>query len=97
MELWIRSQSKLGLYKIDEIYVDERDFGNEDIQYYIMFGQVLLGKYKTKSRAFEVLDEIQKSLSSDFNFNGDYEHLDILIKTKMINGLYGVIYEMPKD
>lgn len=60
MDLCIRSQSKLGIYKVDEIYVDERDFGNEDIQYYIMTNCVVLGKYKSKERALEVLDEIQK-------------------------------------
>lgn len=63
MELWVRSQSKLGLYVVDEIYIDERDFGNDDIQYYIMFGQVRLGKYKSKQRALEILDEIQRHLN----------------------------------
>ena len=66
MELWVRSQSKLGLYVVDEIYIDERDFGNDDIQYYIMFGQVRLGRYKSKERALQILDEIQALLKPKY-------------------------------
>ena len=97
MELWIRSQNKDRLLKVNAIII--ASFNDLiAIHGYIDNGnQVWLGNYKSKERALEVLDEIQKSLSSNFNFNGDYEQLDILIKTKMINGLYGVIYEMPKD
>lgn len=62
MDLWIRNQSKLGLYKIDGIYIDDRNFGNEDIQYYIMTSCIVLGKYKTKERALQILDEIHNIL-----------------------------------
>lgn len=62
MELWIRSQSKLGLYKVDEVYIDKRDFGNNDIQHYIMTNGVTLGIYTTKERALEVLNSIQNIL-----------------------------------
>ena len=64
MELWIRTQTKTGLYKIDNVYIDEdedktihiwTDGINKYLKYY-------LGSYETKERALEVLDEIQNIL-----------------------------------
>lgn len=108
MELWIRSQSKLGIIQIDEIYIDERDFGNNDIQYYIMSNLTRLGIYKTKERALEVLDEIQNLLEPKvivtddkqqmINSNGVIYSIDI---TKNINTdiqeLSTYVYEMPEE
>ena len=58
MELWIRSQDKMLLRKPEQLGIYE---GKE-----VWFiGESLLidyGKYKTKERALEVLDEIQKIL-----------------------------------
>lgn len=67
MELWIRSQDrkeirpqpKLGIDKLEGLYyiVDRYDFERAYI----------LGRYETKERALEVLDEIQDELiGSDF-------------------------------
>lgn len=62
MELWVRVQSKTGLYKIDNVYIHEdedktihiwSDGINKYLEYY-------LGGYNTKERALEVLGEIQK-------------------------------------
>lgn len=95
MELWIRSQDKKKLLKATSFELDNDETGifvnNYDGDY------VFAGKYKAKERALEVLDEIQNCLLANFNFNGSYEEVDLKIKGKMINGLYGVIYEMPKD
>ena len=68
MELWIRSQDKMNLVKVRQIGVNYQD--NKQIianytpklyenswRYY-----ELLGTYKTKERALEVLDEIQDEL-----------------------------------
>ena len=62
--MWIRSQDKMQLVKINEIHikVDEDGFvgiwvddKKENLKYF-------LGTYKSKERALEVLDEIQKLL-----------------------------------
>ena len=58
MELWIRSQDKLLLRKPRQIKI------YEDTDDWIV-GETLVidyGKYKTKERALEVLDEIQELL-----------------------------------
>lgn len=58
MELWIRSQDRKLLVKINRIDVDGyRIQGNHsDIDY------VTLGNYKNEERVLEILDEIQRYL-----------------------------------
>lgn len=57
MELWIRSQNKGTLMKVEIL-------GQTDgiIKAYFPNGNVELGNYKTVERALEVLDEIQSIL-----------------------------------
>lgn len=73
MELWIRSQDKSSIVKVDNLYVSVGNY----ICYYVEKGKEApgtyyrpsgeLGRYKTRKRAIEVLDEIQDELiSSDF-------------------------------
>lgn len=57
MELWIRSQDKEILLKVNELEIEANmiiAFDNNKYQ--------CLGTYKTKERALEVLDEIQNIL-----------------------------------
>ena len=67
MSLWIRSQDKIVLMKVDTLALDEKatilGFGND--------GNIngKLAKYKTEERALEVLDEIQAYINSDVMFN----------------------------
>lgn len=87
MELWIRSQYKEGLIKVNnELYLSENDgkFRIETLEF-------RLGEYKTKERALEVLDEIQEAIEH----NGFKEERYV-----MAHGCYETIkkkvYEMPK-
>jgi len=65
MELWVRSQDKRILQKVDNIFLDA-NYGNKRISTYDG-DNTELGTYKTKERALEVLDEIQDELiGSDF-------------------------------
>jgi hypothetical protein len=65
MELWIRSQDKLRLAKIENVIINYNRqteiIGNyysaDDIE-----KEIPLGEYTTKERALEVLDEIQEVL-----------------------------------
>ena len=67
MSLWIRSQDKIVLMKVDTLSLGEKatilGFGND--------GNIngKLAKYKTEERALEVLDEIQEYINSDVMFN----------------------------
>ena len=56
MELWIRSQNKRNLMKVEDIVAEDNYIEiykqNED--------STRVGEYKTKERALEVLDKISK-------------------------------------
>lgn len=81
MELWIRSQDKRNLKKINtEIYIKKglSNYAEGDV-YFIVSSGTELGEYKTKERALEVLDEIEN-----------------IVKPRM-EQLYTFVYQMPKE
>ena len=79
MELWIRSQDKEDLIKVDNIglaYKGKYAFVDNDViddKFYIcQFTNdfyIKLGSYPTKERALEVLDEIQKLIMPTIEYN----------------------------
>ena len=60
MELWIRSQDRRILQKVDNIFLDA-NYENKRISTYDG-DNIELGTYETKERALEILDEIYKLL-----------------------------------
>lgn len=58
MELWVRSQDRIVLKKLQDIEY------YEDGKKHFVIGGSLLGEYKTKERCLEIIDEIQKLLLS---------------------------------
>lgn len=102
MELWIRSQDRRILQKVDNVYlnanyenkrictIDSRDYESD------------LGEYTSKERALEVLDEIQRYFVLKQMLINDK---DTLYKSwenfsqEEIKNLYQQIamYEMPKE
>ena len=105
MELWIRSQDKTSLYKIDNVYIHEdedktihiwTDGINKYLKYY-------LGGYKSKERALKVLDEIQALLKPKVLLNsgkilGSFEDTIYKEPDKVeIQELNTIVYEMPKE
>ena len=62
MELWIRSQNKADLIKVEML-------GQTDgvISAYFVNGNCKLGTYKSSKRALEVLDEIDECMSNAVN------------------------------
>ena len=63
MNLWVRSQDKRILQKVDNIFLDA-NYEDKRISTYDG-DNVELGTYKTKERALEVLDEIQEYMNFD--------------------------------
>jgi len=86
MELWIRSQSKQSLIKVENISLEIK----KDNVIFITSGEWRLGTYKTKERALEILDEIQKKINL-INLGHDFGSPMIDLE----NPTY--IYEMPKE
>lgn len=113
MELWIRSQDKYTLMKIEEIQICE----NPDRTWFMNAG-IVLGKYSTKERALEILDEIQSKLKGIFLMKMKDEKYSKYIEDgkKYLENLNGIgivtgdacfdiepitkdiyVYEMPKE
>lgn len=80
MELWIRSQKNRRittlLLKVSCLELREADTCN-----IVANGLYFVGKYKTKERALEVLDEIQSKINDILN----YDHIE------------DKVYEMPLE
>ena len=90
MDLWIRSQDKECLMKVDRL---DYDLSSGSFKIMANGYETLLAMYPTKERALEVLDEIQKY----FEKMGTNEMLTN--EVGIINGMkhYGIVYEMPKE
>ena len=109
MELWIRSQDKERLTKATDIRLGY--FNNND-NVWIIEDCDELGRYKTKKRALEILDEIQNILMPKTILNFDdivkqddvrrfkeafYENEPIILNKATIEHLDTYVYEMPKE
>ena len=114
MELWIRSQDRMNLVKINQVsfnYQNNKqiianyipDFFENSGAYY-----ELLGTYKTKERALEVLDEIQNILKPKYILDSSsIRPDDSWVKNGIIMQKYNAnakieelstfVYQMPKD
>ena len=88
MELWIRSQDKEYIAKVDNIRIKHEyeqkkvndNYGrtcayiNDEYRCsYIYSDSTCLGEYATKERALEVLDEIQSILKPIIKINYEYD------------------------
>lgn len=87
MELWIRSQDRENLVHPNYINIGE----NKTDKYVIWGHNVLLGKYKSKKRALEVLDEIQKVIEPRGIVKQDKHGIEV----NMIS--VPIVYKMPKE
>ena len=65
MELWIRSQNKEILAKVEDLCVEEGVHCDElEDGYDIINIHYRFGRYKTKERALQILDEIQNKIKT---------------------------------
>lgn len=86
MELWIRSQDREKLLKVNGLqYQNCKLEENVCVEANIILGlygscdSEIIGEYKTKERALEVLDEIQIEISN------------------YVGTMAEIVYEMPKE
>lgn len=97
MELWIRSQDRQKLVKPLELELDNDKTGLY-CNYYSSC-DVFVGKYKTKERALEVLDEIQNAILCSAATPEEVDGLKIKFRswygTNLKTGV--AVYEMPKE
>ena len=64
MNLWVRNQDKTILQKVDNLLISDGNNAGGTFNIYTnsLPAQNVLGRYKTKERALEVLDEIQERI-----------------------------------
>lgn len=58
--------------------------------------QTILGEYKSEERAIEVIKEIYNFLSTSSSHDGNYEELDLFVKSKIWESMLK-IHKMPKE
>ena len=112
MDLWIRSQDKTFLMKIDNINLGIGVDSNKPCRLFTFVGGVVtsftLGTYKSEERALEVLDEIQEILKPKtiikFNEKEVYDEKENMVistllpyETFDIKQLSTYVYQMPKE
>lgn len=109
MDLYIRSQDKEVLTKVNNLcyytrkdvveFISEEEL-SKDIQHVIWSPDgSILGYYKTKERALEVLDEIQNIIKIKFALQCDKEIAFNGIPEKDINYLLHqcAVFDMPQE
>ena len=105
MELWIRSQDKTKLVKVDNIaYMDSSEDYEKEVHSLWNDCKGILGTYKSKERALEVLDEIQNILSENCllksydNVTPEFSENIIINPCEVhIEQLNNYVYNMPEN
>lgn len=96
MEIWIRSQDKTKLVKVESVYYEEFEtdldgYGSYDTSHEIWYSKknedYSIGVYKSKERCLEIIDEIQ-SLLCDFILATNVDGADALnLKKRGVQGI----------
>lgn len=106
MELWVRSQNKSKLIKVNSVYLPNPINANNFFPKIIANDGDYLGSYKTEERALEVLDEIQGLLKPKIIINGGkltgdgFQDYKIQIKPSEVDispYVSTLVYEMPEE
>lgn len=91
MSIWVRSQDKEFLMKVDNINLELN-------RLFTFVGGVTtaftLGTYKSKERALEVLDDIQRYLIPSIDMIGKIPEDG---KIYGVNSIVSMVYQMPKE
>ena len=104
MELWIRSQDREDLVKVNALWIMDNQIWME-VPFYdnhkklgltVTSNNHRLAVYKTKERALEVLDEIQRKIKN--NFIVDFEPIEENPYGKAhTEQVKTIVYEMPLE
>ena len=109
MELWIRSQDKNHLVKVEEINIEIDNDGFVGIWSYgsNKYLKWYLGNYATIERTLEVLDEIQNIMMPKISFEPIvkeiYDYKEPFVEHKVIGSKTTIeeistyVYEMPEE
>lgn len=101
MDLWIRSQDRKHLMKCEAIMYEKTGTGYGLIGFTKNY-DFNIATYKTKERALEVLDEIQKLLQPIYKVTNDFKKSELTgnyqwIEKQEYIPIQTKVYEMPED
>lgn len=92
MELWIRSQDRTILLPINnKLYIPNSKTGED---FGIFYEETMLGHYKKRERALEVLDEIQKYITPTLSLLNDTLNGKQICQ---VGNILSMVYEMPNE
>lgn len=96
--MWIRSQNKECLLKCNTINIEIEECSSKYVVYENLNNsqKAILGYYKSKERAIEVLDEIQACISNLYKYEVMPQHKDNYFTSHAVP-YKEKIYEMPKE
>ena len=102
--MWIRTQDKLGLtyntdFRIGHLVEKDVKTGKTE-EFWVISCVDDLGKYKSKERVLEVLDEIQSYLENNYlSINDMPQHNNGLIANglTLFSNNKQTVYQMPKE
>lgn len=103
MNLWIRSQDRMNLVKVNQISINYSnskriianyipDFVGTQGEYY-----EILGDYESKERALEVLDEIQSFIENNYEVDIPSCSGNMIANGRIVLKTRRIVYEMPKE
>ena len=109
MSLWVRSQDKTRLIKANNLRVEFNSWHNKSG---IFCDGNIIGEYKTKERALQILDEIQNLITPRFilKSGSDIDQVENLFDKSTANKCFistlfdikqiendCIVYQMPKE
>lgn len=105
MNLWIRSQDKMNLVKVRQISLNYQNnkqiIANYIPDFYPNSGEYyeFLGAYKTKERALEVLNEIQRTIAKNQSLISlMHNFTDLKGNEEAVAQIFkDMIYQMPEN
>lgn len=100
MELWIFSQDRGQLLKVDNILATPRM--ERTGEWLIMYHNSVLGAYTTKKRALEVLYEIKNLLQPLYKYTSDFKRSELTGNCQWVEDqeyipILNKVYEMPEE
>lgn len=93
MNLWILSQDGRHFFPNPKLSIETMN------SYWYIFDedtQTILGEYESEERAKEVITEMYNFLNLSSSYDGNYEELDLFVKSKIWESMLKV-YKMPKE
>lgn len=100
MELWVMTQDRVQLVKVDNILVIPRM--EVTAEWLIMYHNSVLGAYTTKKRALEVLYEIKKILQPLYKYTSNFKKSELTGNCQWVEEqeyipILNKVYEMPEE